>query len=96
MSKRALITGVTGQDGSYLAEHLISLEYEVWGLTRGQANPRKDRVSRLIPDLRFVDGQVGQCAAPACGALRGQIAGLRCELGESLHGASMTARHHRK
>ncbi|MGW2250236.1 GDP-mannose 4,6-dehydratase [Kitasatospora sp. NPDC001660] len=58
MSKRALITGVTGQDGSYLAEHLISLGYEVWGLTRGQANPRKDRVSRLIPDLRFVDGDL--------------------------------------
>ncbi|MGV9269086.1 GDP-mannose 4,6-dehydratase [Kitasatospora sp. NPDC003701] len=58
MSKRALITGVTGQDGSYLAEHLISLGYQVWGLTRGQANPRKDRVSRLIPDLRFVDGDL--------------------------------------
>ncbi|MEU8927277.1 GDP-mannose 4,6-dehydratase [Kitasatospora sp. NPDC048545] len=58
MSKRALITGVTGQDGSYLAEHLISMGYQVWGLTRGQANPRKDRVSRLIPELRFVDGDL--------------------------------------
>ncbi|MFF7636313.1 GDP-mannose 4,6-dehydratase [Kitasatospora sp. NPDC008050] len=58
MSKRALITGVTGQDGSYLAEHLISLGYQVWGLTRGQANPRKDRISRLIPELRFVDGDL--------------------------------------
>lgn len=58
MSKRALITGVTGQDGSYLAEHLISLGYEVWGLVRGQANPRKDRINRLIPDLRFVDGDL--------------------------------------
>ncbi|MER7850836.1 GDP-mannose 4,6-dehydratase [Kitasatospora sp. NPDC096077] len=58
MSKRALITGVTGQDGSYLAEHLISLGYQVWGLSRGQANPRKDRVSRLIPELRFVDGDL--------------------------------------
>ncbi|GAB2724972.1 GDP-mannose 4,6-dehydratase [Kitasatospora kifunensis] len=58
MSKRALITGVTGQDGSYLAEHLISQGYQVWGLTRGQANPRKDRVSRLIPELQFVDGDL--------------------------------------
>lgn len=58
MAKRALITGVTGQDGSYLAEHLLSLGYRVWGLTRGQANPRKDRVSRLIPDLEFVDGDL--------------------------------------
>ncbi|MGW0776831.1 GDP-mannose 4,6-dehydratase [Streptomyces sp. NPDC054802] len=58
MAKRALITGVTGQDGSYLAEHLLSLGYRVWGLTRGQANPRKDRVSRLIPDLEFVHGDL--------------------------------------
>ncbi|MEU2828054.1 GDP-mannose 4,6-dehydratase [Streptomyces lavendulae] len=58
MAKRALITGVTGQDGSYLAEHLLSLGYRVWGLSRGQANPRKDRVSRLIPDLEFVDGDL--------------------------------------
>ncbi|MEV4615669.1 GDP-mannose 4,6-dehydratase [Kitasatospora sp. NPDC049258] len=58
MSKRALITGVTGQDGSYLAEHLISTGYQVWGLCRGQANPRKDRVSHLIPELKFVDGDL--------------------------------------
>ncbi len=32
--KRALITGITGQDGSYLAEYLVSLGYEVWGLVR--------------------------------------------------------------
>src|SRR3989344_4063973 len=32
--KRALITGVTGQDGSYLAEYLVALGYEVWGLMR--------------------------------------------------------------
>ncbi len=34
MSKKALITGITGQDGSYLAEHLLSLGYEVHGLVR--------------------------------------------------------------
>ena len=34
MTKRALITGITGQDGSYLAEHLLSLGYEVYGLIR--------------------------------------------------------------
>lgn len=33
-NKRALITGITGQDGSYLAEHLLSLGYEIWGLVR--------------------------------------------------------------
>ena len=34
MAKRALITGITGQDGSYLAEHRLSLGYEVHGLIR--------------------------------------------------------------
>ena len=58
MTKRALITGVTGQDGSYLAEHLLSLGYQVWGVIRGQANPRKSRISRLMADLSFVDGDL--------------------------------------
>ena len=45
MSKRALITGITGQDGSYLAEHLLSLGYEVHGLIR--------RVALEDPQRRF-------------------------------------------
>ncbi|MDQ3649013.1 MAG: GDP-mannose 4,6-dehydratase [Acidobacteriota bacterium] len=45
MSKRALITGITGQDGSYLAEHLLALGYEVHGLVR--------RVALEAPDGRF-------------------------------------------
>ncbi|HEX8685164.1 MAG TPA: GDP-mannose 4,6-dehydratase, partial [Pyrinomonadaceae bacterium] len=43
--KRALITGVTGQDGSYLAEHLLGLGYEVHGLVR--------RVALEDPERRF-------------------------------------------
>jgi GDPmannose 4,6-dehydratase len=58
MSRRALITGITGQDGSYLAEYLCSLGYDVWGLIRGQANLRKLRVSRLVSDLRYIDGDM--------------------------------------
>lgn len=58
MSKRALITGITGQDGSYLAEHLIAQGYEVWGLIRGQANPRRLWVSRHLTEVRFVDGDL--------------------------------------
>ncbi|GFH34440.1 GDP-mannose 4,6-dehydratase [Streptomyces pacificus] len=58
MTKRALITGITGQDGSYLAEHLIREGYQVWGLMRGQANPHKMRVSRLVSELSFVDGDL--------------------------------------
>jgi len=45
VTKRALITGITGQDGSYLAEHLLSLGYEVHGLVR--------RVALEAPEQRF-------------------------------------------
>ncbi len=46
--KRALITGITGQDGSYLAEHLIGLGYEVHGLVRRVALEQPEhRLSRL-------------------------------------------------
>ena len=45
MSKQALITGITGQDGSYLAEHLLGLGYEVHGLVR--------RVALEDPERRF-------------------------------------------
>jgi GDPmannose 4,6-dehydratase len=45
MTKRALITGITGQDGSYLAEYLLSLGYEVHGLVR--------RVAFEVPEQRF-------------------------------------------
>ncbi|HVR40533.1 MAG TPA: GDP-mannose 4,6-dehydratase [Thermoanaerobaculia bacterium] len=45
MTKRALITGITGQDGSYLAEYLLDLGYEVHGLVR--------RVAFEIPEQRF-------------------------------------------
>jgi GDPmannose 4,6-dehydratase len=58
VARKALLTGITGQDGSYLAEYLMSLGYEVWGLVRGQANPRKLRVSRLVADLCYVDGDL--------------------------------------
>jgi GDPmannose 4,6-dehydratase len=58
VSKRALITGITGQDGSYLAEHLLAEGYEVWGLVRGQSNPRVPRVRRLLHDVRLVSGDL--------------------------------------
>jgi GDPmannose 4,6-dehydratase len=58
MTRRALITGITGQDGSYLAEHLLEQGYQVWGLIRGQANPRKSRISRLVSEVSFVDGDL--------------------------------------
>ncbi|RJL25139.1 GDP-mannose 4,6-dehydratase [Bailinhaonella thermotolerans] len=58
MARRALITGITGQDGSYLAEHLLAQGYEVWGLVRGQANPRVSRVRALLEDVRLARGDL--------------------------------------
>jgi GDPmannose 4,6-dehydratase len=55
---KALITGITGQDGSYLAEHLLSLGYEVHGLVRGQANPKRPLVESQMPDVRVVEGDL--------------------------------------
>lgn len=52
MAKRALITGVTGQDGSYLAEYLLSLGYEVHGVTRGSSiEDPGNRLWRIAPFL---------------------------------------------
>jgi len=55
---RALITGITGQDGHYLSEHLLGQGYEVYGLVRGQANPKRATVERTLPDVRIVDGDL--------------------------------------
>ena len=55
---RALITGITGQDGSYLSEHLLAQGYEVYGLIRGQANPKRTVLERTLPDVRIVDGDL--------------------------------------
>ncbi len=56
--KTALITGITGQDGSYLAEFLISKGYKVYGMVRGQHNPKQELVQAMIPALEFVDGDL--------------------------------------
>ena len=40
MSKRALITGIVGQDGSYLSEHLLNENYEVHGIIRRQSTQK--------------------------------------------------------
>jgi GDPmannose 4,6-dehydratase len=58
LARRALITGITGQDGSYLAEHLLAQGYEVWGLARGQANPRVSRMRKLLTDVQVVRGDL--------------------------------------
>ncbi|NQX11135.1 GDP-mannose 4,6-dehydratase [Microbacteriaceae bacterium VKM Ac-2855] len=55
---RALITGITGQDGLYLAELLLSKGYEVFGLIRGQNNPKYDLVRRTVPEVKLLTGDL--------------------------------------
>ncbi|MBA2524894.1 MAG: GDP-mannose 4,6-dehydratase, partial [Pyrinomonadaceae bacterium] len=52
MPKRALITGITGQDGSYLAELLLSKGYEVYGLRRRSSSFTTQRIDHLFDDFR--------------------------------------------
>lgn len=56
--KTALITGITGQDGTYLAELLISKGYKVYGLVRGQHNPKQEAIQQSIPALEFIEGDL--------------------------------------
>lgn len=48
MTKSALITGITGQDGAFLAKHLISLGYDVHGIVRRSSAPNNHRLARLL------------------------------------------------
>ena len=51
MAKRALITGITGQDGRYLSEFLANKNYQVFGLLHGQNNPKSKLVQAENPRL---------------------------------------------
>ncbi len=56
--RTALITGITGQDGTYLAEHLLKQGYNVYGLIRGQNNPKREWVESIAPDMELVLGDL--------------------------------------
>jgi len=58
MSKRALITGITGQDGSYLAELLLEKGYEVYGLTRRTSTPNHSRISHIADSIHLISGDL--------------------------------------
>ncbi|MEU4801432.1 GDP-mannose 4,6-dehydratase [Actinosynnema sp. NPDC023587] len=55
---RALITGITGQDGRYLAELLHGKGYEVFGLVKGQSNPRAEMVQQELPFVEVVSADL--------------------------------------
>ena len=58
MAKRALITGITGQDGSYLAELLLQQGYEVFGLTRRLSTSNYWRIAHLLDRVTLLPGDL--------------------------------------
>jgi len=55
---KALITGITGQDGSYLAEFLLEKGYEVYGLNRRTSTQNFDRIKHIIPHIKLLSGDL--------------------------------------
>jgi len=58
MAKRALITGITGQDGSYLAEYLMDLGYEVFGMVRRSSTENLERIEHIKDKIEFVQADL--------------------------------------
>lgn len=55
---RALITGITGQDGSYMAELLLNKGYEVFGIVRRSSVKKFDRIETLVDEIELVEGDL--------------------------------------
>ncbi len=64
MSRTALITGITGQDGSYLAELLLDKGYEVYGLVRRLSVPNLRNIQHLVDDVTLLDGDLMDLILP--------------------------------
>jgi GDPmannose 4,6-dehydratase len=58
MKKTALITGITGQDGSYLAELLLEKGYRVVGMTRRTSTDVHERIQHIFDDIEFLSGDL--------------------------------------
>jgi GDPmannose 4,6-dehydratase len=58
MAKRALITGITGQDGSYLAEFLLQKGYEVYGFVRRLSTPNIGNIQHIQHDIHLISGDL--------------------------------------
>jgi GDPmannose 4,6-dehydratase len=57
MMKKALITGITGQDGSFLAELLLSKGYKVYGIVRRSSVFNTERIDHLLSDA-YIEGEL--------------------------------------
>jgi GDPmannose 4,6-dehydratase len=58
MTKRALITGITGQDGSYLAEFLLGKGYKVFGLERRNSQKNRKNIEHLLDKISIISGDL--------------------------------------
>ncbi|MCZ8512550.1 GDP-mannose 4,6-dehydratase [Paenibacillus filicis] len=58
MTKKALVTGITGQDGSYLAELLLSKGYKVYGLRRRTSVPILENIEHIKNEIEFIEGDL--------------------------------------
>lgn len=58
MTKKALVTGITGQDGSYLAELLLEKGYKVYGLKRRTSTPIMVNIEHIKNEIEFIDGDL--------------------------------------
>src|SRR5580704_17647039 len=58
VQKTALITGITGQDGSYLAEFLLSKGYRVVGMTRRSSSDIQERILSMLDRIEIVSGDL--------------------------------------
>ena len=61
--KRALITGITGQDGSYLAELLLEKDYEVCGIVRRTSSPNTQRIAHLLDRITLAPADLTDLAS---------------------------------
>jgi len=57
-AKKALITGVTGQDGSYLAELLLEKGYKVYGMNRRTSTPNYSRIKGIVDQIELISGDL--------------------------------------
>ena len=65
MGKKALITGITGQDGSFLAEFLLEKGYEVFGIVRRVSISNTSRIDHLLAagSIRLYDGDLSDSSS---------------------------------
>ncbi|MBU1091967.1 GDP-mannose 4,6-dehydratase [Patescibacteria group bacterium] len=58
MAKKALVTGITGQDGSYLAEFLLKKGYDVFGLERRASTKNRGNIKHIESEIHFISGDM--------------------------------------